>query len=130
MCGLSSAVDGPVHFSAVLALTNRLTFVCMGLAAGDGDFDFGDAALVEVRSNRNEGEPLLLDLGFELAYLPRPSEQLSSAIGIALLDGLIEGIWGDVHPDEPKLIVLDGRVGLFERRLPLPEALDLDAAKE
>ena len=130
MCGLSPAVDGSVHFSAVLALAYRLTFVCVGLAAGHGDFDLGDAAFVEIRPDRNKGEPFLLDLGFELAYLPRPSEQLASAIGLVPLDGLIEGIRGDVHPDEPELIVFDGRIGLFERRLALAEALDLAAAED
>src|SRR5262249_32856405 len=82
----------------------------------------------------NQRQPLLLGGGRELAEFPFLQQQLARPPRLVVLDVGLR-ILGDVAAEEPQLAVADAGVGLVERALVVPQALDFgpledDAALE
>ena len=94
--------------------------------AAQRQLDFGDAALVEVQRQRHHGHARSLHFASQLFDLAAMQEQTALACGrVAEAPG--RSVLGDVGVQEPEFAALLGRVGLGDRRLSGPEALDLAA---
>lgn len=105
-----------------------LPLVRQSPATGQGDRDFRDPAIVEVQSQWNEGQPLLLHMLPNPPQLGPVNQQLPPAKGVVIL-AVSVAVGGDMALQEPEFVALDTGVGLVDGHGPFSDALDLRSAK-
>lgn len=122
---LSPPADGTLHFLLRVGLLHRLAFVVQFSAAGQGDFDAGEAA-AEVEFQGDERAAALLGFAGEFGNLAAVQQQFARAFRFVIeAAGLRE--FGDVAIDQPDFAVVHAGVGLFDRRVPSAQAFHFGA---
>src|SRR2546425_2342638 len=126
--GSVSAGIFAAHMSLGIALGDCLSLVVIFLSTGDSQLHFCDF-LVEINSERNEGQALLRKFAEHPTDLLLMEEQLPVPFGIVIVDvALLERT--DMQPDEPDFSILDDRVTVLEIGVSLAKGLDLRSLQD
>src|SRR3974377_823699 len=97
-----------------LALFDRLSFVMHLLAFAESKLHLG-AVLPEIQTQRQEREPLLLQLAGEPLQLARMEQGLAGAARLVLREERALSVGWDVHARQPRLAALDANKTIHER---------------
>src|SRR5262249_38730390 len=113
----------PRQLATVLALALAGALVVELLALDERHAQL-DARALEIDRERHDRDPLLAHLGSPGLDLPLVGQQLALA-GRGRVVRVPRGDPGNVRGDEPQLAAPHQAVGLLDRALPRPQALDL-----
>src|SRR5712692_6057460 len=106
------------------ALLFALAFVVQFLAAGDRNLDLGATLRIEIELQRHERHALALHRASELVDFTSVQQQLAGPPR-EMIETVRLQIFGDIGVVEPQFAGLLRRIGFGDRRLALPQRLDL-----
>jgi hypothetical protein len=122
---LGSPTQCTKHFPLSISLRHVLPLVVGLLAARKSKLHL-DFSFEEIQRQRNEREVTVLDFAYERVDLATVQQKLSVATRLVVGPRAVV-IFGNVQVTQPDFAVVDGCVGVGQRRLTVPQAFNFSA---
>lgn len=114
----------PAHFPFAIPFFDGLPLVVRFFTLGEGDLQFGDASVGEVKAVGNDGHSFFLDAAFQFFEFAAVEENLAGATGFVVGVGPVL-VFGDVHAFDIELAILKIAVGVAQVGIALANRFDL-----
>jgi len=123
---LTLAARGPLHVSLSISFFQFFAFVMQFTTFTEGEFAFGDTALIEKHSQRNQRQPFFFGSADEFAEFTPVNQQLPRSHGFMVPDCSL-GIFSDIATHQPQAIAFDPAVGFIQLAFAVAKTFDFAA---